>query len=1846
MVEKMQLHKPYFIVFSVLIVSLLGCSSGDEYPENEVDTSIYSDYISYLPGDNLSREGTISIIFVDPIITEDQIGSQLDSGILEFTPELDGEAIWEDRYTLEWNTNDTLEQGESYQGVLYFAELVNNLPEGLQEIYFDFTIRELHIYLQPQPLEFTADNQYKLDVKVVAEDFIDESELSKALEVKQNDNIKDVTIINSGDRLNYTLVIDGIERQSQESFLNITLNETEVIRETVNALVAVPAKDIFNVLELSVDEDTSGNHIRVVFSENIVQKDILGLVRVNDSSDLRFLIENNILKIFNYTNTERLKVSLENIESHSGAILERFEKEIIVASKKPSINLLDKGNIYTLNGEKVISIETVNVKEVVVEVSYINTSNILQFFQVNQYDKLKELERVANVVHRKKYDLGVQVYDLNTSKFSALDISPLLDEYNGGILNVRVYFDRDNIIYECEETDPFFQREVVDDLGNKETIYLKSIRFHNWQNRNNPCERAFYSTYAGNDNSFNTNIMVSDIGIISSSDSHRQYRIYLNDLMDGGFISSAYVEIYNYQQELLSSGVSDSNGYYEYTASFDNRPYIIKASFNGQTTYLRVRGSDVINTSHFDVGGISRTQAVDGFTYTDRGVYRPGDDIYLNLIIKDYTSLLTQGHPAVMELKDPQGHVVDRVTTKNEIQGFFRFNTKTLKESITGVYSATITIGDNEFNHSINVESIRPNRIKIELAKDVNGGFVENQNQVISIDAAWLHGEPANSLRAQVELSINQAKTYFGQYSGYEFNDPLVREKNYHKQTVFNTNLDTSGYGEFELSLPEVSSNPGNLRLFFETKVFERGGGFSINNKFLDYKPYTRYVGMRMAKQDSYYYRTGEEHEILIALVDNTGEPITSSESLDIEVYKLEWSWWWERSSNSAVANYIKDEKAKRIITDTIAINDGKGSWKINILDDDWGRYLIRVSDSMGQHSSGLVVPFYRWGVTSDLADTEGASILSFSSEKDTYSIDEELKVTIPSVPESKILIQIENSGKVIHEQWLDSSNEEQTIYTLPVDESMTPNIYVHAILLQNLQNKNNDRPLKMYGVIPISVNNPATKLEPILNTPLEARPNSEFTIEVEEASDKEMGYTIAIVDEGLLSLTNFNTPKPWSYFYNTKEPSTLNLWDMYSYLVSLYGGDLDQFLTIGGGISLLSEELDNNQSELERFPPFVEFIGPFNLVKGATNSHTIKVPNYIGAARVMLIAANDTDFGSTDKNILIRQPIMVLADMPRLVSVEEEIGIPVTLFSMTESAKNVMVSLEAEGDVEIIGQSQQQVNFSSDGEETIYFKIKGGSVPGVGKVIVKGVSGSESSFSSIDFEVRVPNVQITNTMSYELDVAQELVIDLPSIGVAGANYAAIEVSASLPLNLNHRLDYLVNYPHGCIEQTTSAAFPQIYLHKLVDLSQEKLNQTQSNVNRTIRELVSRFQNSDGGFRYWPSNQHSNQWATNYAGHFLIEARKQGYSVSNNALENWFNYQSKMATQYPRNKETDLHQAYRLYTMALYGRGDLASMNRLRESKLDSETALWYLVASYANMGNRQTAENIINNSVEYLYSGSDYNRNRYLSFGSDTRDKAIILEAMLESGIKEGRFGIAKEISDTLNSQQWMSTQTAAFALMALAKYSLNFGSNENIDFSVEWGGDVESLKGEAVSVQTQKYFDGESLNIKVKNNGTSKIFLQTSNSGIPDLGEEKVDNSKVTLNIRYLDSLGKVIEDISNIRQGEDITIEANVRKISQAGIFNNMALSLLIPSGWEIVNERLAGNTLGNTKDIDYFDIRDDRALVYFDMREIGNFTYKIRVNASYNGDYYLPSSSVISMYDNSIHASTQGQWIRIE
>lgn len=1833
----------FCVVIALLsLTTLTACSK--EQPTVKIHPS-WGRYVSQHSSGIVSKQARLRVRFNQDVAPQDLVGHLLTDGI-GIDPETEIEASFSGTRELLIVPKAPLESGQTYRITLQPTRFMG-IPETIGPFAFQVSVQQrayevCEIGLIP---DGNNENLLTLQGRINTADAEEKATVEQLLKAVYSDEEVALTWLHSVDGRRHEFSASGIRRQEQTAVLQLSWNGSPLgVKTSGSRNVEVPARGLFRVTGLR-PVGGNGHYIEVAFSDAVDRtQDLSGLVRLS-SGDFNTRLEGNILKLYpSSVEAGEVRVTIEGtVRSNSGRKLEeRFEGTIVLEEEKPKVRFAGRGVILPDNEHLTIPFEAVNIHSVQITAFRIFENNIGQFLQNNGLGGDHELPRVGRYLWRKTIPLP----EAPRGKWNryAIDASELLRNHPGGLFRLTLSINRGNSTYACPVEETLVPVPPVPPLTNHEDLQLAEHSSwdnaeewwgegqqnpqHNWHERNNPCKDAYYSMHEGVSDA--RNFLASNIGLLAKRGNDDRLHLVTTNLRTGKPMDGVNITVFNFQNQPLQSGKTDLLG--QLQLQHREAPFYLVAEKDGQKGYLKLSEGSALMVSHFDVGGQKVEKGVKGTIYGERGVWRPGDDIYLTFVLQDRDGIIPPGHPVTVELFNPHGLLAQSLTNATPVGGFYTFKFSTGENDPTGNWLAKARLGGLVVEKPLKVEMVVPNRLKVDL--DFGSDILSAEHNPLkgSITSQWLHGAVADKLKAEVAVQLKSRPTGFGRYGDFVFDDP-TRQFTSEKQILFDDRLNDKGQAQFEQTVATAENAPGMLDAFFTSRVFEEGGGFSINTRNVPFHPYRNYVGIKLPKGDAArgMLLTDTIHKVEIASLAADGNPV-SLEKVEVALYKIDWKWWWDQSGDS-LASFASASHHNVLKQGVVATRDGMGSWDFEIKSPDWGRYLVRACDAAGKHCTAKV--FYcDWPGWAGRAREErgpGANVLTLYSDKKSYTVGETATINLPSATQGRALVSLENGSGVLEQRWLELQ-EGQSSFALPITRAMAPNVYVHVTVVQPHAGKNNDRPIRLYGIVPLGVEDPTTRLRPAIEVPAEVRPESTLRVAIRETAGTPMTYTLAVVDEGLLGLTNYKAPDLHGNFYR-KEALGVKTWDLFDDVVGAYGGALERILALGGDEESGARE---RASSTRRFPPLVKFLGPFHLAQGEVGRHEIVLPQYVGMARVMVVAGRNGAYGTAEKAVTVRQPLTILPTLPRVLGPDEEITVPVSLFVMDKGIREVALSMTTDDMFEVLDGGSMRIPFSQPGDKLGYLRLKVKSRTGRGAIHFKAVSGEHLASATVTIEARSPNPRAVRQQKAAIAPGKSWSATVVPFGLAGTNRFNLEVSVLPPINLDRRLAYLIQYPHGCIEQTTSAAFPQLFLPSLAQIDPQQRKRLDDNIHAGI-ERLRLFQRPDGGFGYWPQAPASDPWGSNYAGHFLLEAKRLGYAVPTQLLFQWQQYQKTAAQAWSGG--TSLDQAYRLFTLALAGAPELGAMNRLRETAGLDNVARWQLAAAYRLVGLPDAARELAA-GTDLVVSESESSAGTY---GSLVRDRAVILTALILLDDKLRAKEVADEISAALSSDAWLSTQSTAYALLAMARLYEPESTAETFSYSWRRGDGKEHsiTSGKPISQTELTGIPAGGTEVCVVNPGSRTLFVTLSSEGVPRAGNETASSQGLSLNVAFAGKDGSELE-VQRLPHGMDLRATVEIRNLSDRTL-DNLALTQIVPSGWQILNERFI--TGSEQSGADYQDLRDDRILTYFGLRPGESKTFTTLFNASYLGRNYLPGWTVEAMYDAGTNARIVGSWVEI-
>lgn len=937
----------------------------------------------------------------------------------------------------------------------------------------------------------------------------------------------------------------------------------------------------------------------------------------------------------------------------------------------PEISFSSDGVFLPSTDRSTLRFKSVNVKEVDLKITKVYENNILYFLQDQKLDSSKTsdsfygLNRVGVDVVSKTLKIG---NNKNEWLQHEIDLSKLLAKDSTGLFIIKLSFEREDMLY---------------NLSSEHGSYYGDDYY------NNPNSYGYISKHG----KIFKPLIISDIGLTAKiTDSG--CRVYATNVTTAEPMPNLLVRIKDYQNQVVFSGNTDAEGKLVAPVK-KGKLFLVEAEHDGQRSIIKPSEMRW-ELSSFETGGVSPSESgIKTFIYTERGVYRPGDSFNISLIARDKNDSFPSGHPVTLKLYNPNGQLMHTETKSDSEDGFYTFACSTKPEDQTGNWQANFKIGSSVFHHTVKVETVVPYKLKVTAEADKEILTQAEDKLSLKLASNYLVGAPAASHKVKVTAKLLHTEKSFKNFKKYSFTNEASSFKAV-TETILDGELDSDGKATVEWKLPALKNVPSALTSKIRSSVFEKGGRPVINTISIPVDPYETYVGIRKPELRYDTAEVGKKLELKTVAVARDGKAIAGKD-LKYRIYRNNSYWWWESDSLSQYKLKFKNKNSTELVKEGSFISAASGN-PIVFTPGESGYYLVEVQDGTEGHTSSTFIYSGYWGSAG--ASPKDAAILSLSADKTSYLPGDEAKITFPTPKEGTILLTVEKLGEILKEEWIKPAAEEDTTtVTFEITDKMVPNAYVSVSVFQKHGKSSNNRPIRMYGIIPVKVKRPGSEERLSIKTTEHLEPGKEFEVEVETLDGTDTQLTVAVVDEGLLALTNFATPDPWNSFYS-KERLGVTTFDLYDKIINPGSGDVFSRFVVGGDMDSYKKSQQMSR-KANRFKPVSMFSG---IVETENGKAKVKftMPEYIGAVRIMAVSAKGAKYGAAEKSVKVKKDLMVQPYLPRFLAPTDSITFPVSVFAMSDKIKDVEVTVKTEGPIEMGTTSQRSVTFQKEGKGSL----------------------------------------------------------------------------------------------------------------------------------------------------------------------------------------------------------------------------------------------------------------------------------------------------------------------------------------------------------------------------------------------------------------------------------------------------------------------------------------------------------------------------------------------------------------
>lgn len=1306
---------------------------------------------------------------------------------------------------------------------------------------------------------------------------------------------------------------------------------------------------------------------------------------------------------------------------------------------------------------------------------------------------------------------------------------------------------------------------------------------------------------------------------------------WINSVSTGDPLHGAEVTLWSWSNQPVAKGRTDRKGLLQvrYNPDRDLYPVMATISKGSDTAFIRFDNGLYGGKEVFDTNGDPWIyKGYSAYCYTPRDIFRPGENIPLAAVVRDAGNVFSKPFPVNIKIFNSKGTLSFSHTETLTKEGTISKEFHVPADAPTGTWSVSIHIpGEDEpiGRKEFYVEEFAAPRLFVEAGASPEI-LIGKAGAEISISSRYVFGSPASGLPWESEMRTEEREFSHVNWKGFTFRDS---EKKFQPESEYIGSGKLDQEGRAKLNLPgRDRTAPSVLDILVGASVFEEGGRRVTKTAVLRWYPSEVLLGISLPEG---VFSPGKPINFTVGAVKPDGTP-ASSEAIKYSLFRVV----------EQRVTYQKDGRTDTRLQQEL-LPRGEGNLKLSsgkasgsFMPSEAGRYLLRAEDTSGGSRASQYI--YVYG--DETADSDvGPDMVEIMTDRERYKPGEKAVVKIRSPHSGKLLIGVE-TFRVVHSSVYDIK-EGDTEISFKVTGEMAPNAWITAQVIE--KEKGGERS-RAYGVAPLYLDNRDKKLEVTIEDPGRIKPGAnDFRLKVTDSSGraKEADITVMLVDEAILALTDYKTPDPWKHF-TSKRMLGVETYDIYDSIIKPEDPSSPLLKAGGGGPSEMALKNSNlSPVQAKRF----KMLSLVKKVRSNSKGECVfsfTVPEFAGKARLMAVAVTPAESGGASVEVDINREVVVEPSLPRFLAPGDRITVPCQVFN--RSSKNIKVSLNAEtsGPLQIKGAKSFSTTLKPDSDHTFRISFEGTGT-GTASASFTARWGSEVLKTKLEIPVRPASPKITESLSEIIEPGKTKDIKIPGGWMEGTLSGTLVMSAMPSANLQDIARFLITYPHGCMEQTVSSAWPLLLQRDLassIDSSIGDPDPMKNSLELRVQKILG-LQNYDGGFTRWQGESWSQPWDSLYGTHFLVEAGKNGIKISEERLNEALKYLKRQLSvePYDVNDENVWRQAlsrrtYACYVLALAGEPPLGWMESLRDKNdsLDSSGRL-FLAASYAVSGQKGEAEKMLGRKTGAKKEIPGGNEN----YDSNLRNEA--LDLLVRVHIDPGSSGSASSASGLLGSvrkARYLNTQEGAFAMLALSKFfraQPASGKPSGELFSGQKTLGTANSEKRTISAP----LDGRT-SFRAVNKGSSRLFVSWSAEGIP-LGKVKNRDNGMEVRLSMSDRKGKPVGQ--KIERGTALI--SNVSVLPGAKDLRNVVVIIPLPAGLEIENPRYSTDAEPIPPYV-RVEARDDRLLLYIEKLE-KRLDWKFILRAVTSGAFDVPQISAECMYDPAVSSVSGGGRIEI-
>lgn len=1508
-----------------------------------------------------------------------------------------------------------------------------------------------------------------------------------------------------------------------------------------------------------------------------------------------------------------------------GTLPTALDNTLDIPHRAAKLDFANRGRYLPHSAWTALAIQHTNVPAVELTVRHIPQENLVFWMSGNEPAD----SRTANVVLKKQIALPDPIDEKATSW---IDVGGLLPDAESGVYELSLA----QVDPAPEAAEPVEEDESPDTGGG-------------WR----PSYRAPADARAV------SRILLTDMHLVakvSATDTEhswaRSVDAWAVDVHTNAPLSGVKVSLVRPSGQGLGACSTDGDGHCSIALPADSvdatAPIALLATKGKDFTYLKF--ADLRLQVPADTAGATGAAAPYRVAlWTDRGVYRPGDVAHVAALVRGEDHLApSPAVPAVLKLYDPTGKELRKQVVEANEAGIASWDVTFGDWATTGAYRVASEIGGKSTGDvTFNVEEFVPERLRVAAAAKIQDALATD-SVAVDVQGDWLFGGAA--VGSEVELSCQVEPGAFAPVAqpGYHFGPIVVDGETTPRPVTLGTasgTLDELGHAAITCpTAPGAGGLTGPGTLTARAAVFEgESGRTTVSSATVHVHPGPAYAGLKAPETAD----VGHPFKLDGVVTDWQGKPVTGSTPVKLTLMRLEEEvgWVWDEDSNESVYRRTP-RRAQEAIVQVNATN-GAFSTELTPNQDAQGWIVVaevgRSRTEVRVDSAGRRWWWSSWDSSIDQTPRPQLPGSLPLKVPDSARVGEDIVVTTRAPYAGRLLWTVETDS-VTESHWQDVQAGD-TSWTFDVD-GFKPNVYVSALLIKDPHAESAEAflPDRAFGVASVRIVPEKYTIDVAITVPTEVRPQSPLTIQLDIGKQTEPAFvTVAAVDEGILSLTHFADPDPEPTIF-ARRALGVNSYETVGWTL------LSQ---PGGAGRRTGGDSESGGGRVQMVHPVALWSGVVVVPESGKTSVTLPIPSYRGSLHVMAVAATRTKMGSASADVVVRDPLTLVATMPRFLTVGDLAQVPVQVTNLTGSAQDVRLEMNVSeaaspGQLAFVdvagrglslglgGAQSGRLKLAPNASGTLVFQLAARTA-GAARVDVKATAGKEVSTDHFDIPVGLWEPEDSQTVRLPLDGPTSLSSALAG-WKPGTERTQVWVTANPYAQAFGHLKHLLHYPYGCIEQTTSSARPLLYARDLIthvapdSVRDRKIeDMVQAGIDRVLG-----MQTPSGGFSYWPGGREPVVWGSTYAVHFLLDAQQAGYAVPKSDLDDAVRW---LGREVSSTRVTDHDRAYVHYLLARAGQPQAATAQRLYDTlgKDASAEDIYMLQAAIWLAGDHRYETQLKHPRIT---TGNE--RRNDWSFWSSLRERGVTLSIFRDLfGADAAGQPLADAVASGLSessASRWYNTQEIAWGLTGLAK-SLS-KDVESVTATLTRGGVAVPAASAGSWLLNAPTLQPGGLSI----DGKKGLYAVVSTRGNRVFDKDLWGSHGVDVTREWKNAAGEAV-DPTRLPLGTPIYVDITVHNTSRSRV-QNLALTDRVAASWEIENPRLGRGALPDWVDPDSLwesenlDVRDDRISIFgaLDADQEVHVVYMTR--ATFAGSFHVPEVSVEAMYDPTIWARDSG------